>query len=248
VCFTLLHLVTVRTIDLLRVLGKISENHVLLYTSHYNKLALAFKGNQLSIEGYLGNVYRNYRDDSLRAGKNLAAGGSKGGKKFNSQKNGDTVAKSKNKWTWVRRGALLIMIFLPLLGTQLYVINKINSGLKSDLDYINRFPVVGSEIYAGETYASMMTSQRVLELESNATPEPPKYSQELLQTFTQTKENFAAIVRSGKNIHDSKYESQVKSLVESNLCETLFGQSAQSKACLEIVSGYLKNGFWSLAP
>lgn len=110
----------------------------------------------------------------------MAAGGRKGDKKFNSQENGETVAKSKIKWTWVTRGALLIMIFLPLLGTQLYVINKINSGLKSDLDYINRFPVIGSEIYAGKTYVSMMTSQRVLELESNATPELPKYSQELL--------------------------------------------------------------------
>jgi hypothetical protein len=178
----------------------------------------------------------------------LAAAGRAGGKKFNGQENGDSVAKSKNKWTWFRRGALLIMIFLPLLGTQLYVINKINSGLKSDLDDINRFPVVASEIYAGETYASMMTSQRVLELESNATPEPPKYSQELLQTFIQTQKNFDAILRSGKNIHDSKYKSQFKSLVQSNLCETLFGQSAEAKACLEIVLRYLKNGFWSLAP
>ena len=140
------------------------------------------------------------------------------------------------------------MIFLPLLGTQLYVINKINTSLKSDLDYINRFPVVASEIYAGQTYASMMTSRRVFELESNAPPELPDYSQELLQTFTKTQKNFDAILRSGKNIDDSTYKSQVKSLVQSNLCETLFGQSAEAKACLEIVLGYLKNGFWSLAP
>ena len=220
--------------DQLMLFVKIPPKDITHYSVYYCNISLAFKTATKSIENLLRTFQTTYNSEFTDK------------KRIFESNIINTKGFDDKKSFWLLNGIIACSIALILLCGKLYIIISLGTSVKSNQFFINRFPVLESEMFLNLGFSLNLIGMKLNNEEDTA-----KYqilNVRYKNIVSEFEETLDSLFRAGNQIEDNEYKTEYKKIWTSNICETYFKKDPDLSNCFSVVELYLKNGLRSLFP
>jgi hypothetical protein len=237
VIFPLTFIASQKAYQLLKMLTKISTKDINFYIGHFSKMTQAFKGDSESVENLLKMAQANYMHGLKEKNRGTVS---------KNQYTRITKGIDNKKIDWVIRAIFLSIFMVTILGGKAIMLEHTSNELISQLKYINKLPVLTSEMYSASSYSLKLMG---LKISGQTTTTDYKNSIKEFKEITESfKYNLDELIRSKNKVLDPEYRAELDLILKSDLCSTTFDKEMLLIDCVTIVRNYIENGFWSMAP
>ena len=153
ITFPLTFIASQKAYQLLKMLTKISTKDINFYIGHFSKMTLAFKGDSESVENLLKMAQANYMHGLKEVNSGTVS---------KNQYTRKTKGIDNKKIDWVFSAIFLSMFMVTILGGKAIMLYRLSNSLESQLKYINKLPVLTSEMYSASSYSLKLMGLKIL--------------------------------------------------------------------------------------